>query len=68
MSTIKKPALPDAPKPAATPQERFEFDVRVKETLEVLTGRRAGKVLPLASDVSNDEIIDKINELISRLM
>lgn len=65
MSTVKKPALPDTPRPG---QDRFQFDSRVKETLEVLTGVRAGKVSQLESGATNAEIISKLNELISRLM
>lgn len=66
--SIKKPALPDTPKPNGTPGERFEFDSRVRETLEVITGRRAGKITPLADGASNAEIISKVNEIIARLM
>lgn len=65
MSAIKKPALPDTPKPG---QDRFQFDSRVKETIEVLTGVRAGKIQPLAEGATTDEMRDKINELISRCM
>jgi len=65
---INKPALPDTPSPGAAPMARFEFDARVRETLEVLTGRRGGRIAPLPADATSDDIIAKINELIARLM
>lgn len=68
MRSVKKPALPDTPKPNATPGERFEFDSRVRETLEIFAGRRGGKITPLADSASTAEIIEKINEIIARLM
>jgi hypothetical protein len=41
----------------------------MKENIEIMTGARPsiGRVLPLASDATNEQIIEKINELIIRL-
>lgn len=41
----------------------------MKENIEIVTGARPsiGRVLPLASDATNEQIIGKINELIIRL-
>lgn len=66
--SIRKPALPDTPKPSAPPAERFEFDARVRQTLEIITGRVGGKIAPLPAGASQDEIIAKLNELIARFM
>lgn len=67
-TSIKKPALPDTPKANATFEQRFQFESGVKETLEILTGRRAGKISPLSSDATLADAIEKINELVARLM
>lgn len=61
---MKKPALPDVPGQNA---RRWEFDARVKEMLEILTGRRGGVITPLKSDASQADIIAKVNEIIARL-
>lgn len=61
---MKKPALPDVPTQNA---RRWEFDARIKEMLEILTGRRGGAIKPLKSDASQADIIDKVNEIIARL-
>jgi hypothetical protein len=39
----------------------------VKETLEIITGRRDGKVQPLPADASLADVVNKVNELIARL-
>lgn len=61
----KKPALPDVPKFG---QDRQHFDSRLKELLEVLTGRRGGKIAKLDADASLSDVIVKINEMINHLM
>lgn len=66
--SVRKPALPDTPKPGATPAERFEFDARVRQTLEIFTGRAGGRIAPLPAGASQDEIVAKLNELIARFM
>lgn len=64
MST-KKPALPDPPKPG---QDRHNFDARMKELLEVLTGRRGNKIEKLRAGATLEEAVEKINELIDHFM
>lgn len=61
---MKKPAIPQVPREG---QPRAGFDQAVKETLEVVTGRRGGQVKLLADGASSDEIIQKLNEIIARL-
>ena len=61
---MKKPAIPATPK-ATQPREKF--DAAVKETLEVITGRRSGQVKPLAADADLAAVVAKINEIIDRL-
>lgn len=65
MSAKKKPALPDPPKPGENPHN---FNARMKELLEILTGRRGGKIAKLKTGATQEEIIAKINELIDHLM
>ena len=61
---MKKPALPSVPGHGV---RRWEFDARIKELLEILTGRRGGVITPLKSDASQADIIAKVNEIIARL-
>lgn len=61
---MKKPAIPQVPRGE---QPRAGFDNSVKETLEILTGRRQGKVTPLAGTATTAEVIAKVNEIIDRL-
>lgn len=65
---MKKPAIPDTPKPAATPAERFLFDDAVRRNIDMLTGRLGGRVSPLPADATLDDVIAKINEILARLM
>lgn len=65
--SIRKPALPDTPNPGSAPHERFQFDSAVKETLEVITGRRKNTVAELPATATMAEMITKINQLISQL-
>lgn len=62
---MKKPAIPQAPRDGG--MQRAGFDGAVKETLEILTGRRGGKVQPLPETASTDDIIAKVNEIIDRM-
>ena len=61
---MKKPAIPQVPQGN---QPRAAFDQAVKETLEIVTGRRAGRIEPLPAGASTDQIIAKLNEVIERL-
>lgn len=65
MSAKKKPALPDVPKFG---ESRHNFDARIKELLEVLTGRRGNKVEKLQPGATLEEAVEKINELIDHFM
>lgn len=61
---MKKPAIPQVPR---GDQPRTAFDQAIKESLEIVTGRRAGRIEPLPSGASTDDVIAKINEIIARL-
>lgn len=61
---MKKPAIPQVPRDG---QPRAQFDQAVKETLEIVTGRRGGSVQPLPADASLADVIAKLNEIIARL-
>ena len=54
---MKKPAIPQVPRDG---QPRTPFDQAVKETLEIVTGRRAGRIEPLPASASTDEIIARL--------
>ena len=59
-----KPAIPPVPRPQAP---RNQFDAAVKETLEVITGRRGNRLDPQPGTATNAEIIARLNELLDRL-
>ena len=61
---MRKPAVPQVPR-GTDPRDRF--DAAVKETLEILAGRRGTPVKLLASTATTAEIIDKINEVLELL-
>lgn len=61
---MKKPAIPQVPRDG---QPRTPFDQAVKETLEIITGRRGGAVQPLPADASLADVIAKVNELVARI-
>lgn len=61
---MKKPAIPQVPRGE---QPRAGFDQSVKETLEIITGRRGGSVQPLPADASLADVIAKVNEIVARL-
>lgn len=61
---MKKPAIPQVPR---AEQPRTGFDQSVKETLEILTGRRGGAVQPLPANASLADVVAKVNEIILRM-
>lgn len=62
---MRKPSIPRAPLPG---DERVRFDAAVKETLEIITGRRGDRIAPLPeTGATNDQIAAKINEILNRL-
>lgn len=62
---MKKPSIPRAPLPG---DERVRFDAALKETVEIITGRRGERIEPLpATGATNDQIAAKINEILTRL-
>lgn len=63
---MPKPTIPAVPATAAE-QGRVLFDKTVKETLEVITGRRGKQVSKLVNTSTTADIINKINELIDQL-
>lgn len=63
---MRKRPIPQVPRSAAE-QGRVAFDAAMKENLEIILGHRGGAIAPLTADSSASEIVDKINEIISRL-
>ncbi len=61
---MKKPSIPQVPRGI---QPREGFDQAIKETIEIIAGRRGGSVLPLPSDATLADVIAKLNELINRI-
>jgi len=61
MAEPRKPSIPGPNEPG--------FDAAVKETLEIVTGRRPNlaKVSKLASTATTADIINKVNEILDRL-
>lgn len=57
---MRKPSIPSAPK---TPG-RETFDAAIKESLEVITGRRGKRIKALPEDASLSDVIAKVNEII----
>jgi len=62
---MKKPSIPQVPR-GDSPQ-RTLFDSAVKESLEVITGKRGGSVKPLEPDATLAEVVARFNELVARL-
>lgn len=58
MSDVVKPSLP-------APDGRFEREV--KETLEIIMGRRGNRIKPLDTTATQAQIIEKVNELLKLL-
>lgn len=61
---MKKPSIPQLPGPN---DNRQGFDRSIKETLEIITGRRGHAIGLLPSSASTAEIVAKLNEIIGRL-
>lgn len=57
---MRKPSIPSTPKN----QGRENFDSSLKETIEIITGRRGGRIKTLSEDASLNDVIAKVNELI----
>lgn len=60
----KKPGLPPIPKQG---EERVRFDGAVKESLEVLMGRRQAAIKLLETNATADDVLAKVNELLTLL-
>lgn len=56
---MRKPEIPPPSSPA--------FNERVREMLQVLTGRRGERIELLPTNPTNEQIAAKINELLSLL-
>lgn len=56
---MRKPEIPDAGSPL--------FGARVREVIQVITGRRGRRIEPLPSNPTNAEIAAKINEILNLL-
>jgi hypothetical protein len=63
---MPKPVIPAVPSSAGA-QGRALFDASVKETLEVITGARVGKITALPSGATLADVIAKVNEIVARL-
>ena len=61
-----KPPIPDA-NFALQGEARKRFDRSVKESLEVIMGRRGGAITPLADDATLPEVVAKVNEILELL-
>lgn len=62
---MRKPSIPRAPLPG---DERVRFDAALKETVEIITGRRGERIEPLpTTGATNDQIAAKINEILTLL-
>lgn len=61
-----KPSIGGVPR-SAVGTDREPFDRALKETLEVITGRRGAVIEPLAAGASLDDVVRKLNEIIARL-
>jgi hypothetical protein len=62
---MKKPGIPSV-KIAENPE--LERSIRAaKETLEILTGARGGKIARLPADAGLAAIVAKVNEILDRL-
>ena len=62
---MKKPGIPSIP-PSKDP-DTYNLLSTLKETVEILTGVRGGKIATLASTATTAQIITKINEIINKL-
>lgn len=62
---MTKRAIPQIPRTQAEPRQNF--DLALKEVIEVITGRRGNKIQPLATNASQADLIAKVNEIINLL-
>lgn len=60
---MRKPAIPTPPKNSG----RENFDKAVKESLEILMGRRSSEIRKLNEDATLSDVINKVNEIITLL-
>jgi len=63
---MRKPVIPAVPV-SAVAHGRAKFDNAIKESLEVITGARVGKIVALPSDATLADVIAKVNEIVARL-
>jgi len=61
---MRKPAIPSTPK-QGDPRDRF--DGAMKETIEIFKGDRGGKITPLLSTATTEQIALKVNEILALL-
>ena len=61
---MRKPAIPVIPKSG---QDRTRFDSALKETLEIIKGDRGGKINPLDTAATAEQIALKVNEILALL-
>lgn len=61
---MKKPAIPS---PSNTPPDVARVLLPIKDIIDHITGVRSGQIAALDDGASLSGVIDKINEIISRL-
>lgn len=60
-----KPGIPNPPRKG---DDRSKFDAAIKETVEIITGRRGDKITALNTETATAaDCAAKINEIIERL-
>jgi hypothetical protein len=60
---MKKPAIPPAPKPG---EDRGRFDQSIKESMEVIMGRRGDPIALLdPATATAEDCANKINEMLA---
>lgn len=63
---MKKPGIPSVPD-VRRPADLTEYLSALQGNLDIVTGRRGGKITPLRGDASLGDVIAKFNELLDRL-
>lgn len=53
--------------PPSLDRGRVNFDLAVRENLRLITGQLTRKIEPLEDTATTADIIDKVNEILSRL-
>jgi hypothetical protein len=61
---VKKPGIPAVPN---SDPATYNLLASLKETVEIMTGVRGGKIVALGSSATTTQIINKINEIITKL-